>query len=230
VDDRRRAGIVDYWGAVEMFCPPGIPDVDDRKWVFRCAGDEPLPWDFTHRLAGVEPDPKKTWLHVVYLGCFAMERVVEVLERRYGRDPESYDRRNDSETALAAFTVDEDGLLKPESVVMSSCVWATGLVERGVQPDPRHGLEDARDGLRELISGELSTLIDPDPDIDATAAFSPEPVTAWDLRVVLAKVTAYLGVGVCLRPEEIRIKSLRVHRRTADEVDDDCPGSRPRSA
>lgn len=186
--------------------------------VFRCAGDEPLPWDVSHRLAGVEPDPKKTWLHVVYLGCFAMKRVVEVLEQRYGRDPESYDRRNDDESALAAFTIDEDGLLKRKSVVLSSCAWATGLVAHGERPDPRYGLEDAQAAVKELISGEPGVLVD--PDADGIATFSPDPATAQDLRTVLAKVTAYLGLGTCLRPEEIRIRSLRVHRRNADEVDD----------
>ena len=219
MDDRRRAGVVDYWSAVEMFCPPGIPAVDDRKLVFRCTDDEPLPWDVAHRLAGVEPDPKKTWLHTVYLGCFAMKRVIEVLEQRYGRDPESYDRRNDSESALVAFTIDEDGLLKPTSVVLSSCAWATGLVEHGEQPDPRYGLDDARDRVTELISGDLGILVD--PDIDSTTTSSPEPATAHDLRAVTAKVTAYLGVGTCLRPEEIRIRSSRVHRRNTDELDDD---------
>lgn len=204
-----------------MFCPPGIPAVDDRKWVFRCTGDEPLPWDGRHRLAGVEPDPKKTWLHVVYLGCFPMQRVVEVLEQRYGRDPESYDGRNIGESALAAFTIDEDGHFKPKSVVLSSCAWATGLVAHDENPDPRYGLEDARNELDELISGELCALVDPDPDPDSVATVDPDPVTARDLRAVLAKVTAYLGVGTCLRPEEIRVRSLRVRPRDIDEVDDD---------
>lgn len=87
-----------------------------------------MPWDVSHRFAGVAPDPKKTWLHVVCLGCSALKRVVEVLEQRYGRDPESYDRRNESESALAAFTIDEDGPFKRKSVILSSCAWATGLV------------------------------------------------------------------------------------------------------
>jgi hypothetical protein len=38
VDDPRRAAVVDYWSAVEMFCPPDIPAVEDAKWVFRCDG------------------------------------------------------------------------------------------------------------------------------------------------------------------------------------------------
>lgn len=220
-EDQRHAGIVDYWNTVEMFCPPSIPAVDDRKWVFRYTGDGPLPWDTAHWLAGIEPDPKKTWLHDVYLGCFDMKRVVEVLERRYGRDPESYDRRNDGMSALAAFTLDENGLLKPKSVELSSCAWATGLVAKGGRPDPRR-LEDVRDEVSALIAGELGALVDPDPspDTDWIAAASPEPVTAHDLRATLAKVAAYLGAGTCLRPEEFRIRSRRVHRRNADEVDD----------
>jgi hypothetical protein len=221
-DDRQRASVVDYWRVVEMFSPPGVPSVDDRKWVFRCADDEPLPWEVGHRLVGVEPDPKKVWRHVVYLGCFSMERVVEVMARVYGEDPESYDRRTDGESALAAFAIDEHGVLVDKSAVLSSCAWATGRVVGNSRTDLRSGLDIAQSAAEKLISGALGELIDFAPDgADLDECIPPVPATADDLRSVLADMTSLLGVQACLQPDEIRIKSTLVHRKHADAADDD---------
>lgn len=217
VADQWRSAIVDYWGTVEIFCPPAIPEVNPQKWVFRCSDGEVLPWDAEHWLASVESDPRKIWIHAVYLGCFSMRRVVEVLERRYGRDPESYDLRAPGESALAMFTVSEDGVLMPESVVLSSCAWATGLTHCGESPEPRHGLPAAQDRALKMISDELGTLTAAGADGNGTSA-AAVPVTAQALRAAVAAVSAQLGVEECLAAEEIRIKSMRVHRQNAGDT------------
>jgi hypothetical protein len=123
--DRERAKVLDYWRSVELFSPPGIPKRDHRRHIDNLSPESPLPWEPEHRLSRVRLKPNRVWQHHVYLGCYQLERVTEVLGELYGEDPNSYDGQR-TESALAALVVAADGIYLNESSILSTCAWATG--------------------------------------------------------------------------------------------------------
>ena len=56
-----------------------------------------------------------------------------ILEDKLGRDPESFDERSDGESCLFAFSVTDDGRPLFDTVVLSTCAWATA---RTLKPGP----------------------------------------------------------------------------------------------
>jgi hypothetical protein len=91
----------------------------------------PLPWEPGHELFGVQPPPGKfgsEWRHVIYGGVFSYEKVREAFGHvlGYSENPDHGGRRKEIDSALFAFTVDQDGVLMGDTVVLSSCGWATG--------------------------------------------------------------------------------------------------------
>lgn len=43
----RRAAVVEYWRAVELFSPQKVPTVSSRERVYEVAVDRALPWEET---------------------------------------------------------------------------------------------------------------------------------------------------------------------------------------
>ncbi|MFI0901889.1 DEAD/DEAH box helicase [Streptomyces sp. NPDC020983] len=122
---RRMAEVVRFWRAVELFSPQKVPDVRPRDQVVAVRPDAPLPWEDGSGL----PRPRKdhVWQHTVYCGVFPVERVRDVLADVFPEAAaEDRDGRLGGSSALLSFTVNEDGLLLPDSVCVSSCAWAVG--------------------------------------------------------------------------------------------------------
>ncbi|KUL24765.1 DEAD/DEAH box helicase [Streptomyces regalis] len=133
-DERlRRAGIVDYWRAVELFSPQKIPAVSARDRVYSVTADGPLPWETGHPLRSVPLEPGYAWQHVVYGGAYTLRAVRDTLLRVFGESEEDHDGRMDGESALFALTVTDEGRLLLDSPVLSACAWATG---RALSPGP----------------------------------------------------------------------------------------------
>lgn len=213
--DRERAAVVEYWRVAEMFSSPGIEVVNERQWVFRVEDHEPLPWETEHRLKEVELPTDKAWRHTVFLGCYDLERVVDVLTQVFGADPESYDSRSDGESALAAFVVAEDGTLLDGSAILSSCAWATGQLLRPGGAGSLKAFGEAQPAISDLLTSVLVPLA---PDDDRP----PTPIDVDRLRSALDNVATWLGVRGCLDVTEIRVQSKQVSRRNGNdaEVDD----------
>ncbi|WP_344396337.1 hypothetical protein [Streptomyces vastus] len=126
-DERlRRAGIVDYWRAVELFSPQKIPAVSARDRVYPVTVDGPLPWEAGHPLRSVPLEPGYAWQHVVYGGAYALRSVRDTLLNVFGESEEDHDGRMDGESALFALTITDEGRLLLDSPVLSTCAWATG--------------------------------------------------------------------------------------------------------
>lgn len=132
-EQQRRARIVGYWRAVELFSPQKIPAVSARERVYAVAEDGPLPWEDGHPLRSIPLEPGFAWQHVVYGGAYPLRAVRDVLLRVFGENEEDHDGRLDGESALFALTVNDEGRLLLDSPVLSTCAWATG---RALHPGP----------------------------------------------------------------------------------------------
>ncbi|MFH9424395.1 DEAD/DEAH box helicase [Streptomyces sp. NPDC017529] len=122
---RRRADVVRFWRAVELFSPQKVPAVNPAEQVFSVHRDRSLPWENGTGLPRLRP--KHTWQHTVYCGVFAVERVRDVLGEVFPDTAEAdFDGRAGGDSALMSFTVNQDGLLLKDSVLFSACAWAVG--------------------------------------------------------------------------------------------------------
>jgi hypothetical protein len=128
--------VVRFWRAVELFSPQDIPAVKPAEQVYAVKPDRPLPWENPSRLPRLRP--KNTWQHTVYCGVFAIERVRDVLGEVFpDAAAEDRDGRVRGDSALMAFTVNQDGLLLKDSISFSACAWAVGRTRSPGPDDPR---------------------------------------------------------------------------------------------
>ncbi|MGW6021204.1 DEAD/DEAH box helicase [Streptomyces sp. NPDC055099] len=220
-----------FWRAVELFSPQKIPSVSARERVYAVAEDEPLPWEDDHPLRSVQLEPGFVWQHVVYGGTYALRTVRDVVLQVFGENEEDHDGRLDGESAMFALTVNDEGRLLLDSPVLSTCAWATG---RALDPGPaRPGWLDGFDEeeaawlARAADFGE--ELADDLPDFDAT---DPDPdgeededklglyrLSAKDLLGFVHDLAQAWNVTEALQPEEIRVRSVAVRQKQADDAD-----------
>ncbi|MFI9724631.1 DEAD/DEAH box helicase [Streptomyces sp. NPDC052396] len=235
---QRRAGIVEYWRAVELFSPQKIPAVSVRERVFLVTADDPLPWEEGHPLRSVPLEPGYAWQHVVYGGAYRLRAVRDTLLAVFGESEEDHDGRMDGESALFALTVTDEGRLLLDSPVVSACAWATG---RALAPGPgRKGWLDGFDDEAAMWLARAADLGDvpasepaaaahaeddcededledgPDDDDDAEQVGSRR-LTAKDLLGFVRDLTAAWGLEETLAPGEVRVRSTTVRvQQTAD--------------
>jgi AAA domain-containing protein len=169
------ASVLRYWHAIEMFDPQGIPGLLSRRelaerepgsWCVETVpflAGEPvpkLPWQAGHpRYAEPPKDAMygSEWRYVVYGGVFSFGVVRQVIAERLGfTEPEDFagTRKEGTESALFAFTVDQRGLLLDGTGAFSSCAWASGRLD-GV----RRGQRTALEGF-EKVSGECQAAME----------------------------------------------------------------------
>ncbi|MGW1074862.1 DEAD/DEAH box helicase [Streptomyces sp. NPDC002537] len=243
-EQRRRARIVDYWRAIELFSPQRVPAVSSRERVYAVTADGPMPWEAGHPLRSEPLEPGLVWQHVVYGGTYALQAVRDTLLAVFGEREEDHDGRTDGESALFALTVTDGGHLLLDSPVLSTCAWATG---RALSPGPGsrgwlNGFdEDAAVWLsRAAELGEIPVDELPGTDADLTADDDDDDgadeadeadeeeggghvgqrrLTAKALLDFVGDLTEAWGVAVALRPDNIRVRSMAVRRKQAAEAD-----------
>lgn len=158
---QRQEHIVRFWQAVEYFSPQKAPRLDPRARVFPVQPGRPLPWEAPEQL----PNPRKgyVWQYTLHCGVFPIARVRDTLAEIFQDSGcVNLDSRVSGDSALLAFTVNADGLLLKESVVVSACAWAVGR-SRSPGPDTRSWLtgfdaeaEDCAQKLLDLGDGKLT--------------------------------------------------------------------------
>lgn len=234
VDERyRRAGIVGYWRAVELFSPQKIPAVSVRERVYAVSPDGLLPWQEGHPLRSVALEPGFVWQHVVYGGAYALRAVRDALLAVFGESEEDHDGRMDGESALFALTVNDEGRLLLDSPVLSTCAWATGRALtgpghngwlEGFDEDERVWLARAAE-LGDVLADDVpeertDDLLDEDDDSEEEEDKAGlRALGAKDLLDFVAEVSAAWGVQEALRPGEVRIRSVAVRQKQADGAD-----------
>ncbi|MEV0115300.1 AAA domain-containing protein [Streptomyces sp. NPDC050844] len=230
-EQQRRSRIVGFWRAVELFSPQKIPSVSARERVYAVAEDEPLPWEDGHPLRSVRLEPGFVWQHVVYGGTYALRTVRDVVLQVFGENEEDHDGRLDGESAMFALTVNDEGRLLLDSPVLSTCAWATG---RALHPGPsRPGWLDGFDedeaawlarvaDLGEELADELSDFdaaesdADGEEDEDKVGLYR---LSVKDLLGFVRDLSQAWNVTEVLQPEEIRVRSVAVRQKQADDAD-----------
>lgn len=132
-----QASILEYWRSTELFSPQTIPQLGSETHtdlVFKALADSPLPWSPSHPIQARHLSNKQAWRYHAYCGIYSHDTIKEILEEKFGEDPESFDERRDGESCIFAFTISSDGLALLNSFVLSSSAWSTA---RAVDPGPQ---------------------------------------------------------------------------------------------
>jgi hypothetical protein len=116
--------VLAYWRAVELFSPQGVPNLGKDR--VRDVGDAVLPWDDERAKKGL--GPSQTLQHDVFVGVFSLDKAYAQMRDAlsYPDEGENGDLPQAGESALAAFTVADDGRVIIDSQILSSCAWAIG--------------------------------------------------------------------------------------------------------
>jgi AAA domain-containing protein len=123
--------IAQFWQAVEIFSPQSLPKLDPSNHTVDLQRHDRVPWEQLSRLK--EAKAGYAWRHEVYGGLYELSRVRDVLVSRYGQDRDE-EPPPKGKSALFACTVNEDGFLVPDSMVVSACAWGVGRVSQGASP------------------------------------------------------------------------------------------------
>ncbi|RPK40694.1 RecBCD enzyme subunit RecD [Streptomyces sp. ADI92-24] len=130
---RRRADIVRYWRAVEMFSPQKVEKTSPPKGMYPVESGRTLPWEEGHPVRRRNPGRNMVRQHTVYCGVYPVGSVRDALLDVFGGSEEDHDGRVDGDSALLAFEVTDEGLLVQDSITFSACAWAVG---RSRKPGP----------------------------------------------------------------------------------------------
>lgn len=227
----RSAQILSYWRAVEIFSPQAVPTVNPTPRtgetpVFRVVDGDPLPWESAHPLSRRHPPARTVWRHLVYMGIHDLGRIRDLLEARFGTDPESFDERSTGEGCVLGLAVTDSGRPIFDSVVLASSAWAVG---RTLAPGPDDqawlvGFEDAQERLNEGIRTRFALGEDDEEGkrIEAMGFGVGRVLATQDLRALLSGVVTDLGIRAALDTAEIRVRTSYVggkKRYAADDQD-----------
>lgn len=222
--NRDRAKVVEFWRLIEMFCPPSIPRVHTRGRVYLARPGGLAPWDPGHPLHRQRISRDYTWRHTVYVGAYKVARVYEVLWDAFGENPDSYDERPGGWSALAAVTVNNHGQVLLGSQIVSSCAWAVGKLAASAehQPPKVEDFVDYAEGFGDCVVADLleQDLAD---TYDGANHLPPGPagetMTTDRLNDFAEKLAKELQVSETLQPFEVRIASVKVPKRNANDVE-----------
>jgi hypothetical protein len=166
--DPRAAQVVRFWRAVEMFSPQGAPRPTRNRRagageiVLELAADDIAPWDQRHWITKATLPKGKVWQFSVYGGIYDLSAARETLASVFGRENNEFMERDDSQTAMFAFTLDAEGYLVEDSPCLSACAWAISRLQTP-GPDAPGWLEGFRVEEKSFVAA-LNRLVPPKPD------------------------------------------------------------------
>ncbi|MCU1294810.1 MAG: helicase related protein [Bryobacterales bacterium] len=129
-----QARVLEFWRAVELLSPQKIPkeDPSSRDYpVIQVDPGKPLPWCLPDW--GQPLREGKAWRFVLYGGSFQLAALRLLLVRKFGRDADSFDRRQGGASCLFAVQLAADGRPLFDSLTVASCPWA---LSQTVSPGP----------------------------------------------------------------------------------------------
>lgn len=211
-----QSSILEYWQAVEFFTPQNVPRPapnDSFEPVFTVSEGQLLPWNPRHRISQ-QLRPKTVRRFVVYGGVFRLDRVRQIVEEAFGSDSECFDERTDGENCFFAFSVSNDGRPLFETLILSTCAWATS---RTLNPGPDSpqwlvGFDVAAEKLVNDFSNRYA--IRPDDEIGQqllSKGYSVGcPLEFSDLLREVKRIGAEMGILHLSESIEIRIRAFSV--------------------
>lgn len=136
MDDTTFVDLIKFWRDVEALSPQGIPktnpshkDEPVRDW-----GDRVLPHWLDHGFKKRPIPQNMMWRHNVFAVLYERSRFVDLLERRLGKVPDVFEERLDGQSSIFSVSVDENGRLLAETLMVSMAAWALGVIQsRGLE-------------------------------------------------------------------------------------------------
>ncbi|WP_066374989.1 hypothetical protein [Herbidospora mongoliensis] len=160
--------------------------------------------------------PGLVWRHIVFGGVFPVDRIRDLLEATFGRDPESFDGRSLGSSALFAVVVTGDGRPLMRTLELSSAAWAAG---RTLDPGPESPkwLRDYAGtfGATRLAAAEV---IEADEDDQEAERLKKQdilvgsPVDGATFDDLIRVITQRLGVTAALGPQGLLVKSVQTSK------------------
>ena len=165
-----------------------------------------------------------TTRYSIYCGVYKLERVTDVMEKKFGRDAEAVDERMDGENCLFALLVTRDGRPLLDSLTLSSCAWAVGrtLTSLAGTSGWLEGFEEDAQRMTDKVRLLLAADKEDEEAQKRTEQGFPmgRPLTLEDLQRATELVAHELGVNGALQPAGIRVKAGLVARKKPYSVDD----------
>ncbi len=218
-----RAEVLRFWRATELFSPQAVPEISADRYVEDVEETGLLPWEAGHPLGNIELRDNQVWRHTVYGGLFDLEKVRNLLEDAFGKDPERFDARRLGITALFAATFTDEGRPLLGTEEFASCAWATG---RLIDPGPTKtewldGFEEAQavchvEFLRTVSPSEHDTRA---AELSAQGYEVGRPVDTRTLYALIDYVIEQFNIQAALGPSGLRVKSVLIGRKREFSVD-----------
>lgn len=139
----RRANVVRFWRAVELFTAQKVEAPCARERRYEVPRNAPAPWEPGHPLQRApitERDHKsnlKVWRYTVYGGIYSLDRLYHFLGTEFEEKPFDVDERTPrGDSALFSVEVSPDGRLLLDTLVLSTAGWAAGRTTKPGKDDP----------------------------------------------------------------------------------------------
>ncbi|CAB3769709.1 MULTISPECIES: DEAD/DEAH box helicase [Burkholderia] len=155
--------IIRYWHAVELLQPQEAPKPRKRDTLYASYFHDTTirrltpPWAAGSPVVKQALPKKRIWSHTLYAHLYDSQLVAKELEKLYGAD-DGYREPQSRESALFAMKFTSEGLMVPDSLVISSEAWFLGRALKG--KDWTHGFDDDQNAIRKqtlsLTGGQVS--------------------------------------------------------------------------
>lgn len=155
--------IIRYWHAVELLQPQQAPklrkrDTPSASFFHDVTVDQLVPaWAHESPVAKQALPKKRVWSHTLYAHLYDSQVVARELEKLFGAD-QGYREPQSRESALFAVKFTAEGLMVPDSLVVSSEAWFLGRAIKG--KDWTNGFDEAQVAIRKdvlaLMGGKVS--------------------------------------------------------------------------
>jgi hypothetical protein len=156
---------VRYWHAVELLQPQSAPKLEKRDSDYASFFHDitveqlVMPWSSDSVVAAQALPKNRTWSHTLYAHLYDSRDVASKLKELYGSD-EGYKEPQSRESALFLLKFTADGLMVPDSLVLSSEAWFLGRAL--ANKDWTDGFDDDQRAMREQINPLMGGLISAD--------------------------------------------------------------------
>jgi len=211
--------ILEFWKAVELFSFQKIPKVDpyDKAApVYLFNNDESCLWNFPEK--NIRPYLNKHQIRQfqLFVGIYQLNKVEEILTDKLGKDENSFDKRPPGDSCLFVFSLDEKGIPIEDSLILSSCAWATkNTLETEIEESTwLQGFEKTSNDMIEIFN-EYIKKFDTNQEQDRLQPnFS-------NIDFFVKYIIQKFKLNFLVDDIEIRLKPLSVAKSNEDAVDSD---------
>jgi hypothetical protein len=217
--------ILEYWRAIELFTAPNIPNPlkADGSEYFDCKS--PLPWESVYSSKRNALPIGKLPQYQIFCGVYDSNKINSILEDKFGKDPESFDEREDGESCICTFTITSDGRPLFEAFTLSTCAWAIGKL-LNANTDSREWLDDfcsVEVDVKKKFS-EIFSIFQDDKEgvrLVNSGINIGRKLQGSDIIDYTQHIIKHLGIELLVDHLEVRIKSFAIIEKNQYETNEE---------